>query len=139
MENATEKFYQDSTANYAQQNAILVERLELVSKDLVSANQIASTQRSERSRVIREMTEWTKESLENADISEDIAQEIANICGFELEEEFEVSVTVEYAMTVRAKNKSDATEIVDNIDFETVQYDGDSILWFTGSVQSVDI
>ena len=94
---------------------------------------------AERNRMRNEMQEWTLEQLDSAVISEDTAQEIADICGFELTKEFEVEVTVTYSMTVNARTAEEAEYAVHDIDFDTVSYNDDSISWLSSSVDSVDI
>jgi hypothetical protein len=54
------------------------------------------------------MQEWTLEALENGTFDEGTAEEIANICGFELTKEFELEVTVQYSITVNARNEEEA-------------------------------
>jgi hypothetical protein len=94
---------------------------------------------AERNRMRNEMQEWTLEQLDSAVISEDTAQEIADICGFELTKEFEVEVTVTYSMTVNARTAEEAEYAVHDIDFDTVSYNDESISWLSSSVDSVDI
>ena len=84
------------------------------------------------------MQEWTLEELENGQITESQAEEIANLCGFDLTKEFEVEVSVTYSMTVNARNEEDANDIVNNIDFDTVDYDSDSISYVSASIESIN-
>jgi hypothetical protein len=94
---------------------------------------------AERNRMRNEMQEWTIEQVGYGALSEDNAEEIANICGFELTQEFEVEVTVTYSMTVNARTAEEAEYAVHDIDFDTVSYNDDSISWLSSSVDSVDI
>jgi len=97
------------------------------------------TEAAERNRMRNEMQEWTLEALDNGTFDEDIAQEIADICGFELTKEFEVEVTVLYSVTVNARNEEEATNAIHEIDFDTVDYNSDSIQYLSSSVDRVDI
>ena len=97
------------------------------------------TEAAERSRMRNEMQEWTLEALENGTFDEDTAQEIADICGFELTKEFEVEVTVLYSVTVNARNEEEAKNAIYDIDFDTVDYNSDSIQYLSSSVDRVDI
>ena len=97
------------------------------------------TEAAERNRMRNEMQEWTLEALENGTFDEDIAQEIADICGFELTKEFELEVEVQYSITVNARNEEEAKNAIYDIDFDTVQYDSDSIQYLSSSVDRVDI
>jgi outer membrane PBP1 activator LpoA protein len=89
--------------------------------------------------LIDSMREWTLNALEEREISETNAEEIADICGFELTKEFEVEVTVTYSMTVNARTAEDAEYAVHDIDFDTVSYNDESISYLSSSVDSVDI
>ena len=86
-----------------------------------------------------DMQEWTFGAIESGTINEDEALEIAEICGFELTKEFEVEVTVLYSVTVNARDEESATNVIHDIDFDTVQYDSDNISWLSSSIDRVDI
>ena len=101
------------------------------------------TQRSygeaaERNRMRNEMQEWTLEAMDNGTFDESTAQEIADICGFELTKEFEVEVEVQYSITVNARNEEEAKNAIYDIDFDTVQY-GEEITYLSSSVDRVEI
>jgi vacuolar-type H+-ATPase subunit I/STV1 len=66
---------------------------------------------------------WTFEELENGQLTESQAEEIAGICGFELSKEVEVEVTVTYSLTVTAGPTDDVEDIVNNINFNSIDYD----------------
>jgi hypothetical protein len=89
--------------------------------------------------MVEAMQEWTFAALESGTINEDEANEIAEICGFELTKEFEVEVTVMYSVTVNARDEESATNVIHDIDFDTVQYDSDNISWLSSSIDRVDI
>jgi hypothetical protein len=101
------------------------------------------TQRSygeaaERSRMRNEMQEWTLEALNDSAITEENAQEIADICGFELTQEFELEVTVQYSVTVNAQNEEAAMNLMYDIDFDSVSHP-DGVTYLSSSVDRVDI
>jgi small-conductance mechanosensitive channel len=101
------------------------------------------TQRSygeaaERNRMRNEMQEWTLEQLNDSVISEDTAQEIADICGFELTQEFELEVTVQYSVTVNAQNEEAAMNLMYDIDFDSVSHP-DGVTYLSSTVDRVDI
>ena len=93
---------------------------------------------AERNRMRNEMQEWTFEALENANITESEAEEIANICGFELTKEFEVEVSVQYSVTVNAKNEEEAMNLMYDIDFDSVSHP-EGITYLSSSIDRVDI
>lgn len=66
---------------------------------------------------------WTFEELENGQLTESQAEEISEICGFELTKETEVEVTVTYSLTVTSGPNDDVEDIVNNINFNSVDYD----------------
>jgi hypothetical protein len=85
-----------------------------------------------------EMQEWTLEALENGTFDESTAQEIADICGFELAKEFELEVSVQYSITVNARNEEEAINAIHEIDFDSVSY-GEEVTYLSSSVDRVDI
>ena len=115
------------------------ERIANLEENLQRVTQRSVTEAAERSRLRNEMQEWTLEAIDNDSISEDIAQEIADICGFELTKEFEVEVTVLYSVTVNARNEEEATNAIHDIDFDTVSYNSDNVSWLSSSIDRVDI
>jgi len=66
---------------------------------------------------------WTFEELENGQLTESQSEELADICGFQLIKEVEVEVTVTYSMTVSAGPTDDVEDIVNNINFNSIDYD----------------
>jgi hypothetical protein len=86
-----------------------------------------------------QMQEWALGALETGTINETEAEEIAEICGFDLTKEFEVEVEVQYSITVNARDEESAKNSIYDIDFDTVQYDSDNITYLSSSVDRVDI
>ena len=130
--NATEDFLKSQIAQKD-------ERIANLESHISNVTTRSYTEAAERNRMRNEMHEWTLEALENGTFDEDIAQEIADICGFELTKEFEVEVTVLYSVTVNARNEEEATNAIHEIDFDTVDYNSDSIQYLSSSVDRVDI
>ena len=115
------------------------ERIANLESHISSVTQRSYTEAAERNRMRNEMQEWTLEALDNDTFDESTAQEIADICGFELTKEFEVEVTVLYSVTVNARNEEEATNAIHDIDFDTVDYNSDSIAYLSSSIDRVDI
>jgi hypothetical protein len=115
------------------------ERIANLESHISTVTQRSYTEAAERNRMRNEMQEWTLEAMDNDTISEDTAEEIANICGFELTKEFEVEVEVQYSITVNARNEEEAKNAIYDIDFDTVDYNSDSIQYLSSSVDRVDI
>jgi methenyltetrahydromethanopterin cyclohydrolase len=78
------------------------------------------------------------EALENGTFDEGVAEEIANICGFELTKEFELEVSVQYSITVNARNEEEAINAIHEIDFDSVSY-GEEVTYLSSTVDRVDI
>jgi hypothetical protein len=84
------------------------------------------------------MHTWTMEALEQREISQTNAEEIAEICGFELTKEVEVEVNVTYYITVEVPAGEDVDSIISDIDFDAITYDIDKITHVSSSVDNVD-
>ena len=114
------------------------ERITNLESHIQTVTQRSYTEAAERNRMRNEMQEWTLEALENGTFDESTAEEIANICGFELTKEFELEVTVMYSITVNARNEEEAQNAIHEIDFDSVSY-GEEITYLSSSVDRVDI
>jgi TolA-binding protein len=114
-------------------------RIEQLEKHVQEVTQRSYGEAAERNRMRNEMQEWTLEALENGTFDESTAQEIADICGFDLTKEFELEVTVLYSVTVNARDEESAQNAIHDIDFDTVQYSDENISWLSSSVDRIDI
>ena len=115
------------------------ERIANLESHISTVTQRSYTEAAERNRMRNEMQEWTLEAMDNGTFDEDIAQEIADICGFELTKEFELEVTVMYSVTVKARDEESAQNAIHDIDFDTVSYNDENISWLSSSVDRIDI
>jgi len=135
---ATEEFLRDSLAKAT----LRIGQLEEYVKQLQSAHANTVTrstdESAERTRMRNEMQDWTMEALNDFAITENNAQEIADLCGFELTKEFELEVTVLYSITVNARDEESAINLIHEIDFDSVSY-GEEIAYLSSSVDRVDI
>jgi len=113
-------------------------RIKQLEEHIQTVTQRSYGEAAERSRMRNEMQDWTMAALEEREISESNAEEIASICGFELTKEFEVEVTVQYSVTVNAQNEEAAINAIHDIDFDAVSY-GEEVTYLSSSVDSVDI
>ena len=129
--NATQEFLQS-------QIAALQEVIQKKDEHIQNVTQRSYAESADKNRIIDGMQEWTLEALENSQISQSNAEEIAEIVGFELTKEVEVEVTVTYYMTLQVPAGEDAESIVSDIDFDAVTYDTDKISYVTSNVESVD-
>jgi hypothetical protein len=92
---------------------------------------------AELSKMRDNMKEFTLEGLDDDSISEGQAEEIASICGFELTNEFELEVTVQYSITVNARDEESAHNLIHDIDFDSVSYP-DGVEYLSSSVDRID-
>ena len=113
-------------------------RIEQLEKHIQEVTQRSYTEAAERNRMRNEMQEWTLEALDDSAITEDNAQEIADICGFELTKEFELEVTVMYSITVNARNEEEAQNLIHEIDFDSVS-EPQGVTYLSSSIDRVDI
>ena len=113
-------------------------RIDQLEKHVQTVTQRSYTEAAERNRMRNEMQEWTLEALDNANINESEAEEIASICGFELKKEFELEVTVMYSITVNARNEEEAQNAIHDIDFDSVSY-GEEVSYLSSSVDRIEI
>ena len=130
--NATEDFLRDSLSKATLRIAELNSHIEKVT-------QRSYADSADKNRMIDSMKDWTLNALEEREISETNAEEIADICGFELTNEFEVEVTVMYSVTVNARTEEDAQNAIHDIDFDSVSYNDDSISYLSSSIDRIDI
>jgi hypothetical protein len=113
-------------------------RIEQLEEHVQTVTQRSYGEAAERNRMRNEMQEWTLEALENATINESEAEEIANICGFELTKEFELEVSVQYSITVNARNEEEAMNLIHDIDFDSVS-EPQGVTYLSSSVDRIDI
>ena len=130
--NATEDYLKSQVAEKEQ-------RIQELESHIQRVTQRDYSTRGELVAMRDQMQEWTLGALETGTINETEAEEIAEICGFDLTKEFEVEVEVQYSITVNARDEESAKNSIYDIDFDTVQYDSDNITYLSSSVDRVDI
>ena len=130
--NETQEFLRDALAKATLRVGQLEEHIQKLT-------QRSYADSADKNRMVESMQEWTLGELENQDITEEQAEAIAEIMGFELTKEFEVEATVLYSITVNARTEEDAKNAIYDIDFDTVSYNSDSIQYLSSSVDRVDI
>ena len=129
--NATTDFLKTRIAEYESRVKQLEEHIQTVT-------QRSYGEAAERNRMRNEMQEWTLEALDNAQITESEAEEIASICGFELTKEFELEVSVQYSVTVNARNEEEAMNLIHDIDFDSVS-EPQGVTYLSSSVDQIEI
>ena len=130
--NATEDYLKSQVAEKDARITQLEEHIQKVT-------QRSYADSADKNRMVESMQEWTLSALETGTINETEAEEIAEICGFDLTKEFELEVTVLYSVTVNARDEESAQNTIHDIDFDTVQYNSDNISWLSSSIDRIDI
>ena len=115
------------------------ERIQQLEEHIQKVTQRSYADSADKNRLVESMQEWTLGELENQDITEEQAEAIAEIVGFDLTKEFELEVTVLYSVTVNARDEESAQNAIHDIDFDTVQYNSDNISWLSSSIDRIDI
>ena len=113
-------------------------RIDELENHIQTVTQRSYGEAAERSRMRNEMQEWTLENLSDGTLSEGTAEEIANICGFELTKEFELEVSVQYSITVNARDEEEAMNLIHEIDFDSVS-EPQGVTYLSSSVDRIDI
>jgi hypothetical protein len=129
--NATEDFLKATIAKQDERiNDLVLHSQNLAQRDYETAGTLQ--------RLRDDMFDWTMNALEEASINEAEAEQIANICGFELSKEFELEVTVQYSVTCRARDEESALNLIHDIDFDSVSYP-EGVEYISGSVDRTEI
>ena len=114
------------------------ERIAQLEQHIQTVTQRSYGESAERNRMRNEMQEWTLEQLDEDSITESQAEEIASICGFELTKEFELEVTVQYSITVNARNEEEAQNLIHEIDFDSVS-EPQGVTYLSSTVDRIDM
>jgi uncharacterized protein YydD (DUF2326 family) len=129
--NATQEFF---TTQIAEKD----NRIQQLEEHIQKVTQRSYSEAAERNRMKSEMHEWTLDQLNDSEISQSQAEDIASICGFELTKEFELEVTVQYSITVNARDEESAQNLIHDIDFDSVSYP-DGVEYLSSTVDRIDI
>ena len=114
------------------------ERIQELEEHIQKLSQRSYGDSAERNRVTNEMQEYVLEELDLGGLSESQAESIASICGFDLTKEFELEVTVEYCITVNARDEESAQNLIHDIDFDSVSHPED-VTYLSSDVSGVNI
>jgi ribosomal protein S15P/S13E len=116
---------------------ILTARIKQLEEHVQRVTQRDFSTSAELNKMRDNMKEFTLEGLDDDSISEGQAEEIASICGFELTNEFELEVTVQYSITVNARDEESAHNLIHDIDFDSVSYP-DGVDYLSSSVDRIE-
>ena len=113
-------------------------RIDQLEEHIQKVTQRSYADSADKNVMVESMQEWTLKELENEDISESQAEQIAEIIGFELTKEFELEVTVLYSVTVNARDEESAQNLIHDIDFDSVS-EPQGVTYLSSSVDRIDI
>jgi intergrase/recombinase len=127
----TEQFLNDQIAS-------LQETIKNKDEHIRTVTQRSYADSADKNRMVEAMQEWTLEALAQGTIDESEAETIAEICGFDLTKEFELEVTVQYSITVNARDEESAMNLIHDIDFDSVS-EPEGVTYLSSSVDRIDI
>ena len=104
----------------------------------VQSNRV-SNMRLERGNLINEIKDYVFESIANGEMTDTVAETLAQICDFELTTEVTATVTVTYEIQMNVPVNEDAESMVHDIDFESLSYNSDHITYLTADVGDISI
>jgi hypothetical protein len=114
----------------------LINRLQ---EEVSAQSHRVTNMRLERGNLVNEVKDYVLESLSNGEMSDTIAETLAQICDFELTKEVTATVRVEYEIQMQVPYGEDAESMIQDIDFESVSYNSDYISWFNAEVHNISI
>ena len=114
----------------------LINRLQ---QEVTDQSRRVTNMRLERGNLIGEIKSYVIESLGNDEMSDTVAETLAQICDFELTTEVTATVRVEYEIQMQVPHGEDAESMIQDIDFESVSYNSDYISWFNAEVHNISI
>lgn len=103
-------------------------------------SKITYTVRTERQNLINSVKEYVIEALRDNDISETVAQTLAEICDFELTKTVTISAVVEFEVEIEVPFDTDADEVANTLEFsvDSFDYSIDDFSVDTRSLQASD-
>jgi hypothetical protein len=69
---------------------------------------------------IQKARDWAINRVEAGDLDLETAADLGEILGFEIKQEFEVTLQLEYTFTVKAATNSDVEDIINGLDLPTL-------------------
>lgn len=99
-------------------------------------NKLAYTLRAEQNNFRNTVKEYVIEALSEQQISNDVAEALANICDFELTKTITVTATVDFEIELEVPFDVDADDVANALDFSVDSFDY-SIDDFSVSTQSL--
>lgn len=112
-------------------------RITQLEEHIQKVTQRSYTQASELQTMRDAMHEFTMEQLDEEALTQGQADEIADICRFELSKEIEVEVNVVYNLTLNVPHGTDVESVINDIDFDSVSY-GEEVTYLSSMIDGVN-
>jgi hypothetical protein len=133
----------ETTEYLNRQNAALLEMIEKkdayinrLQDEVSQKSSYAHTLKAERQNLVNTLKEYTIEALRDNDISETVAQSIAEICDFELTKTITITSTVDFEIEVEVPFDTDADDVIASLEYSVDAFDY-SITDYSLDTQSV--
>ena len=112
------------------QNAALLELIEKkdayiyrLQDEVSEKSSCIATMRTERPNLVNEIKEYVIEALSEQDISQDVAEALANICDFELTKTITITSTVDFEIEVEVPFDVDADDVIASLEYSVDAFD----------------
>ena len=112
-------------------------RITQLEEHIQKVTQRSYTQASELQTMRDAMHEFTMEQLDQEALTQGQADEIADICRFDLSKEIEVEVNVVYNLTLNVPHGTDVESVINDIDFDSVSY-GEEVTYLSSMIDGVN-
>ena len=112
-------------------------RITQLEEHIQKVTQRSYTQASELQTMRDAMHEFTMEQLDEEALTQAQADEIADICRFDLSKEIEVEVNVVYNLTLNVPHGTDVESVINDIDFDSVSY-GEEVTYLSSMIDGVN-
>jgi hypothetical protein len=73
-------------------------------------------------KLVRDIAQWTRDKVSHAEISTEVASELATLVDFTLSQNYDVTMTVEHTFTICLETGEDIDDVLNTIDFSMDSY-----------------
>ena len=73
-------------------------------------------------KLVRDVAQWTRDKVSHAEMSTEVASELATLVDFTLSQNYDVTMTVEHTFTICLESGEDIDDVLNTIDFSMDSY-----------------
>ena len=73
-------------------------------------------------KLVRDIAQWTRDKVSHAEISTEVASELATLVDFTLSQNYDVTMTVEHTFTICLEAGEDIDDVLNTIEFNMESY-----------------